>query len=176
VSVFNETLKYTGRNDAFSAEWNDGSIYSGLFLLNVTRPIGILGADYVAIEVHQFECTTRRASYKLDTKYVNGERSLNYQVLNISDIFAVWKDSENGGEVYGDDNWTMYGSVNLFAIFDSIVTVLSGNQPAAMAEISSGSPEEGVPGSVMLPLPNGTMAEFALSYYTFSYNLNLICK
>jgi hypothetical protein len=140
-------------------------------LLNVTRPIG-RSDGYVVIEVHQFECTTRRASYKLNTKYVNGERSLNYQVLNISDIFAVW----GGGEVYGDDNWTMYGSINLFAIFDSIVTVLSGNQPAVINEKSTTYPDEGVPGSVLLPLPNGTMAEFALAYYGFSYNQILLCK
>jgi hypothetical protein len=141
-------------------------------LLNVTRPIGMLGGfSYVVIEVHQFECTTRRASYKLDTKYVNGERSLNYQVLNISDIFAVWR-----REVYGDDNWTMYGSVNLFAIFDGMVTVLSGSQPAAMNVVSASFPDEGVPGSVLLPLPNGTTTEFALAYYAFSYNLNPICK
>jgi hypothetical protein len=138
-------------------------------LLNVTRPIG-RSDGYVVIEVHQFECTTRRASYKLDTKYVNGERSLNYQVLNISDIFAVWA----GGEVYGDDNWTMYGSINLFAIFDSIVTVLSGSQQAVIWEISDSY--GGVPGNVLLPLPNGTMAEFALAYYSFSYNQILLCK
>jgi hypothetical protein len=148
----------------------DSTVYSELFLVNVTRPIGILGSDYVAIEVHQFECTTRRASYKLDTEYVNGERSLNYQVLNVSDIFTAWGDSENNDEVYGDDNWTMYGSINLFAIFDSIVTVLSGNQPAVINEISAAYPDEGVPGSVLLPLPNGTMAEFALAYYAFGYN------
>jgi hypothetical protein len=132
--------------------------------------------DYFAIEVHQFECTTRRASYKLDTKYVDGERSLNYQVLNVSDIFTAWGDSETDGEVHGDDNWTMYGSINLFAIFDSIVTILSGNQQAVISPISAAYPDEGVPGSVLLPLPNGTMAEFTLAYYTFAYMTDILCK
>lgn len=176
MSVFNETLEWTGRADAFSAKWNDSTVYSELFLLNFTRPIGMLD-NYVAIEFHQFECTTRRATYKLDTKYVNGERSLNYQVLNISNIFTTWRNSETDGEVYGDDNWTMYGSINLFAIFDSIVTVLSGSQQAVMYEMSDSYPYYGgVPGNVLLPLPNGTMAEFVLTYYVFSYAQDILCK
>ncbi|PMD38586.1 hypothetical protein L207DRAFT_583993 [Hyaloscypha variabilis F] len=166
-SIFNETLEWTGRVDAFSAQWNDSSVYSELFLLNFTRPIGMLD-DYFAIEVHQFECATRRASYKLDTKYVDGERSLNYQVLNVSDIFTAWGDSETDGEVHGDDNWTMYCSINLFAIFDSIVTILSGNQQAVISPISAAYPDEGVPGSTYYAIPNKTMIDMT----EFNTNLN----
>ncbi len=97
--------------------------------------------------------------------------------MNISDIFTTWRNAETDGEVYGDDNWTMYGSINLFAIFESIVTVLSGSQQAVLFRMSDSYPfYGGVPGYVLLPLPNGTMAEFDLAYYVFSYAQDILCK